>query len=133
MTQPPELLNKGQFAIFRVGRNAAPVFRDSLDEAIQVAKVSAEQSGGEHMVLLALGSVRAKAHWAAEHEKDLTDHVVAVTEEQPDVMRWPFRSIVEIIETHLGRTWEKRTPEPEPEHADEMGRKVNGACWTLYP
>lgn len=121
--------DEGRFAVYRVGRNAAPVFRESLDEAIQVAKVGAEQSGGEYLILRVLGSVRAEAHWSARTGARQPDRVVAVAGEKPDVMEWPFRAITEVIETHLGRTWEKRKPDPE-HSADQVGPKVNPACWT---
>ena len=124
--------DEGPFAVYRVGRNAAPVFRESLDEAIQVAKVGAEQSGGEYLILRVLGSVRAEAHWTARAGARQPDRVVSVTREQLDVMEWPFRAILENIETHLGGAQEKREPGPE-RSAEKIGPKVNPACWTRDP
>jgi len=107
--------DEGPLAVYRVGRNAAPVFRESLEDAIRTAKAGAEQSGGEYLIFRVLGSVRAEAHWAGRSG-----------------CRAPARAITEVIETHLGRTWEKRKPEPERD-AEKVGPSVNPACWTRDP
>ena len=115
--------DEGPFAVYRVGRNAAPVFRESLDEAIQVAKVGAEQSGGEYLILRVLGSVRAEAHWTARVEAREPDRVVAAAEDQLEVVEWPSRTIRENIKAFIASA--KKRPDPESERpAEKMGMQV---------
>ena len=124
--------DEGRFAVCRVGRMAAPVFRESLEDAIRTAKAGAEQSGGEYRIFRVLGSVRAEAHWTARAGTRQPDRVVSVTREQLDDMVWPFCAILENIKTRRGQTERKPNPEPERD-AEKIGPKVNPACWTRDP
>ena len=115
--------DEGPFAVYRVGGNAAPVFRESLEDAIGAAKAGAEQSGGEYMILRVLGSVRAEAHWTARAGTRQPDRVVTTTADQLEVEEWEPRTILENIRAFTASTRGKRRREAEGA-AEKSGMQV---------
>ena len=115
--------DEGRFAVCRVGRMAAPVFRESLEDAIGAAQASAEQSGGEYLILRVLGSVRAEAHWTARAGARQPDRVVTTTADQMEVEEWEPRTILENIRAFTASTRGKRGREAEGA-AEKSGMQV---------